>query len=91
MDGKSAVLDIKNNASVEIYMADGQTANIGEGGTVNVDGTVTVACRAETGAATLVNNGSIVLTDADAKLTANACGNVTMMRLVRLVSILMYL
>ena len=78
VDGKSAVLDIKNGASVNIYMADGETANIGAGGAVNVDAsTLTVACRADDGVATLSNNGSIVLKTDDAFVTANQCDKVT--------------
>ncbi|MBE6571322.1 MAG: hypothetical protein E7656_03610 [Ruminococcaceae bacterium] len=75
--GKAAVLDIKNGAKVEIYMADGETANIGADGTVNVGGNLTVACRKADGIATLVNNGSVVLTDVASVVTANECGNVT--------------
>ncbi|MBR2041641.1 MAG: right-handed parallel beta-helix repeat-containing protein, partial [Oscillospiraceae bacterium] len=77
IDGKSAVLDIKNGATVTIYMANGETANVGKDGTVNINGTVNVLCRAATGTATLVNNGSIVLKDAAATLTSNKCGKVT--------------
>ena len=78
IDGKSAVLDIKNGATVEIYMANGETANVGANGTVNVaDSALTVACRAANGTATLVNNGSIVLKDVNATLAANAGVTVT--------------
>ncbi len=73
VDGKSAVLDIKNGATVNIYMANGETANIGADGTVNVsDSALNVACRAENGTVTLTNNGTINLTTVDATLTANA-------------------
>ena len=75
--GKKAVLDIVNGAKVNIYMANGETANIGADGTVNVNGTLTVGCRAANGTATLVNNGSIILKTVDSTVTANECGNVT--------------
>ena len=75
--GKAAVLTIKNDANVNIYMKDGESANIGDDGIVNMDGTMTVACRTENGTANLVNKGSIVLTAVDAVLTANDCGKVT--------------
>ena len=75
--GKKAVLDIVNGAKVNICMANSETANIGADGTVNVDGKLTVACRAEGGTATLVNNGSIVLKTVASVVTANECGNVT--------------
>ncbi len=78
IDGKSAVLDAKNGATVNIYMADGQTANIGANGTVNVDNSkLNVACRKEDGVVSLVNdgtisvdNGAIYLTTVNATLTA---------------------
>ena len=58
IDDKAAVLDIKNNATVEFYMANDQTANVGADGTVNVAGsTFEVACRAADGTVTLVNKG----------------------------------
>ena len=69
VDGKNAVLDIKNSANVNFFMANGQTANIGAGGTVNIDGALSVACRGE-GNVTLVNNGAINLTAEDATLKA---------------------
>ena len=69
VDGKSAVLDIKNGANVNFFMANGQTANIGAGGTVNIDGALSVACRGE-GNVTLVNNGAINLTSEGATLKA---------------------
>ena len=69
VDGKNAVLDIKNGANVNFFMANGQTANIGAGGTVNIDGALSVACRGE-GNVTLVNNGAINLTSEGATLKA---------------------
>ena len=69
IDGKNAVLDIKNGANVNFFMANGQTANIGAGGTVNIDGALSVACRGE-GNVTLVNNGAINLTSEGATLKA---------------------
>lgn len=68
--GKKAELNVVNGGKVNIYMANGQTANIGAGGTVNNGGTITVSCRAEGGTATLVNNGTITLTNTNATLTA---------------------
>ena len=70
VDGKNAVLDIKNGANVNFFMADGETANIGTGGTVNIDGALSVTCRKEGGNVTLVNNGAINLTAEDATLKA---------------------
>ncbi len=73
IDGKSAVLDIKNGAIVKIYMANVETANIGAGGKVDVsDSTLNVACRAENGTVTLANNGAINISgtsDIAAKVT----------------------
>ena len=77
IEGKSAILNVKNG-EVEFFMADGQVAKIGAGGTVNLDAsTLEVACSKESGNVTLVNNGSIVLESVDAKVTSNECGNVT--------------
>ena len=70
VDGKKAVLDIKNGANVNIFMANGETANIGAGGTVNIDGALSVACRNEGGNVTLNSNGAINLTSEDATLKA---------------------
>ena len=70
IDGKNAVLDIKNGANVNFFMADGETANIGTGGTVNIDGALSVTCRKEGGNVTLVNNGAINLTAEGATLKA---------------------
>ena len=69
IDGKNAVLDIKNGANVNFFMANGETANIGAGGTVNIDGALSVACRGE-GNVTLVNSGAINLTSEGATLKA---------------------
>lgn len=70
IDGKNAVLDIKKDANVNFFMADGETANIGTGGTVNIDGALSVTCRKEGGNVTLVNNGAINLTAEGATLKA---------------------
>ena len=71
---KAAVLDVKNGATVNFYMANGQTANIGADGIVNVDGsTFNFACRDENGVATLANNGTIYVTGAS-DVAANVTG-----------------
>ena len=70
VDGKNAVLDIKNGANVNIFMGNGETANIGAGGTVNIDGALSVACRNEGGNVTLNSNGAINLTSENATLKA---------------------
>jgi len=73
MAGKKAVLDIKNGAKVEIYMANGETANIGAGGTVNVDASsLTLACRAADGNVVLTNNGTVYVSG-----TSDIAANVT--------------
>ena len=81
VDGKSAVLDIKNGATVNIYMANGETANIGANGTVNVSSSVfNVACRAENGTVTLANNGVVNVDDSNlciAEITNNGTINLT--------------
>ena len=60
IDGKNAILDIKNGANVNIYMANGETANFGAGATVNVEAsTLKVLCRAADGVATLANAGTV--------------------------------
>ena len=69
VDGKQALLDVKNGGAVNFYMANGQTTNFGAGGTVNIDGALSVACRGE-GNVTLVNNGAINLTSEGATLKA---------------------
>ena len=64
IEGKSAILTIKNGGNVNIYTGDGKTANIGADGTVNIDAsTFNVVCRAENGTATLANNGTVNVTD----------------------------
>ena len=75
--GKKAELNVVNGGKVNIYMANGETANIGADGTVNNGGTITVSCRTDGGTVTLVNSGSIVLTQVEASLTANGVSNVT--------------
>ena len=63
IEGKSAILTIKNGGNVNIYTGDGKTANIGADGTVNIDAsTFNVECRAENGTATLANNGTMNVT-----------------------------
>ena len=60
VDGKSAILNIKNGGNVNIHMANGETANIGAGGTVNIAAsTLNTICRAENGTVTLANNGTV--------------------------------
>ncbi len=74
IEGKSAILNIKNGGSVNIYMANGETANIGAGGTVNVAAsTLNTICRAENGTVTLANNGNVYVTG-EANLAANVTG-----------------
>ena len=75
VDGKSAELDIKNGAKVEIHMANGETANIGADGIVNVDGELTVACRSTDGTATLVNNGTVNVSGESTLNVATLTGN----------------
>lgn len=76
VDGKSAVLDIKNGAKVEIHMANGETANIGADGIVNVAGsTFCVACRSTDGTATLVNNGTVNVSGESTLNVATLTGN----------------
>ncbi len=73
---KSAVLDIKNGGTVNIYMADGQTANIGADGTVNVNAsTFNVACRAADGTVTLDNAGTVNVSGASNLAAAKVTGN----------------
>lgn len=75
VDGKSAVLDIKNGGAVNIYMANGETANIGAGATVNVDAsTLNVACRAADGTATLANAGTVNVSGASNIAAAKVTG-----------------
>ncbi len=77
IEGKSAILTIKNGGNVNIYTGNGKTANIGADGTVNIDAsTFNVECRAENGTATLANNGTVNVTGEASinikKLTDNA-------------------
>ena len=75
IEGKNAVLDIKNGATVNIFMADGETANIGANGTVNVAAsTLNVACRAAEGTATLANAGTVYVTGASNLAAAKVTG-----------------
>ena len=80
IEGKAAVLDIKNGAKVEIYMADGETANIGADGTVKIDASsFALACRKEGGSVKLVNNGNVLVSGAsDVAATVTGAGWVYM-------------
>ena len=63
VEGKFAILNVKNGGIVNYYMANGETANIGAGGTVNVAAsTFNTQCRAENGTVTLANNGTMNVT-----------------------------
>ena len=76
IDGKSAILDIKNGGAVNIYMANGETANFGAGATVNVNAsTLTTACRAAEGTVTLANAGAVNVTGASTLNVKNFTGN----------------
>ena len=76
IDGKSAILDIKNGGAVNIYMANGETANFGAGATVNIDAsTLTTACRAAEGTVTLANAGAVNVTGASTLNVKNFTGN----------------
>ena len=60
--GKAAVLDIKNGATVNFYMANGETANIGADGIINIaDSVFTVECRKADGSVTLNNSGKLAV------------------------------
>ena len=75
VEGKSAILNIKNDGKVNIHMANGETANIGAGGTVNVAAsTLNTFCRAENGTVTLANNGTVYVTGAAKLAAANVTG-----------------
>lgn len=75
IEAKSAVLDIKNGATVEVWMKDGETANIGADGAVNVNGsTFTVDSRTENGEVKLTNNGSISVSG-ESNIAATVTGN----------------
>ena len=76
IDGKSAILDIKNGGAVNIFMANGETANFGAGATVNVNAsTLTTACRAAEGTVTLANAGAVNVTGASTLNVKNFTGN----------------
>ena len=76
IEGKSAILTIKNGGNVNIYTGNGKTANIGADGTVNIDAsTFNVECRAENGTATLANNGTVNVTGEANLAAANVTGN----------------
>ena len=75
IEGKNAVLDIKNGATVNIYTGNGKTANIGANGTVNVAAsTLNVACRDAEGTATLANAGTVYVTGASNLAAAKVTG-----------------
>ena len=75
VEGKSAILNIKNSSNVNIYMANGETANIGAGGTVNIAAsTLNTFCRTENGTVTLANNGTVYVTGAANLSAANVTG-----------------
>ncbi len=76
IEGKSAILNIKNGANVNIYMANGETTNFGTGATVNVDAsTLNTICRAENGTATLANAGTVNVSGTSKLLAAKVTGN----------------
>lgn len=75
IDGKSAILDIKNGAVVNMYVNDGHTVNFGAGATVNVDAsTLNVLCRAENGTVTLANAGTVYVSGASNLAAAKVTG-----------------
>lgn len=75
IEGKNAVLDIKNGATVNIYTGKDKTANIGANGTVNVAAsTLNVACRDAEGTATLANAGTVYVTGASNLAAAKVTG-----------------
>ncbi len=76
IEGKNALLDIKNGGTVNFYMADGYTVNFGAGATVSVNAsTLTTACRAEGGKVTLANAGTVNVTGASTLNIPTLTGN----------------
>ena len=76
IDGKSALLDIKNGGAVNFYMANGQTTNFGAGATVNVAAsTLKTICRDANGTVTLDNKGTVNVTGASQLDVKNFKGN----------------
>lgn len=76
VDGKSALLDVKNGGAVNFYMANGQTTNFGAGATVNVAAsTLKTISRDENGKVTLANNGTVVVTGNSQLDVKNYSGN----------------
>ncbi len=76
VEGKFAILNVKNGGIVNYYMANGETANIGAGGTVNVAAsTFNTQCRAENGTVTLANNGTMNVTGEASINIKNLTGN----------------
>ena len=75
IDGKYALLDVKNNANVSLRMSAGKTINFGAGATVNVDAsTLKTICRSAEGEVALANNGIVNVTGAST-LVANVNGD----------------
>ena len=75
IDGKYALLDVKNNANVSLRMSAGKTINFGAGATVNVDAsTLNTICRSAEGEVALANNGIVNVTGAST-LVANVNGD----------------
>ena len=76
IDGKLALLDIKNGGAVNFYMANGQTTNFGAGATVNVAAsTLKTICRDANGTVTLDNEGVVNVTGASQLDVKNFKGN----------------
>ena len=76
VDGKLALLDIKNGGAVNFYMANGQTTNFGAGATVNVAAsTLKTICRDANGTVTLDNKGTVNVTGASQLDVKNFTGN----------------
>ena len=62
IEGKAAVLEAKNDATVNIYMANGETAKVGADGQINLnDAAFNVVCRSENGTVNFVNEGTVAL------------------------------
>lgn len=76
IDGKLALLDIKNGGAVNFHMANGQTTNFGAGATVNVAAsTLKTISRDENGTVTLANMGNVVVTGNSQLDVKNYSGN----------------
>ena len=60
VDGKKAIFEALNGATVEFWGANGEAVNIGTDGTVNIAGSsFSVGCRQDGGTVTLKNAGTI--------------------------------